>query len=622
MEDRQVVDATEAESRALAERSRQAGWEGRSFLRELFLGSLRVDWIAPWPEHPASEAFLAYRDRLERFLVENVDSARIDGEGSIPPEVIDGLAELGAFGLEIPEEYGGMGFDQVEYCRLIELVASHDGNLTALLSAHQSIGVPRPVMLFGTEEQKARLLPRCAKGAISAFALTEPDVGSDPARLSTRVERTPEGDYLLHGEKLWITNGTIAELFVVMARHADTGLISAFVVEGDQPGVSVGPRCHFMGLRALENGVVRFDRVRVPPENLLGQEGDGLRIALTTLNTGRLSLPSACVGASRRALGYARRFAAQRVQWGRPVGRHEAVAHKLADIAATTFAMESWCQLANTLSLREGYDIRLEAAAAKEYGSVQGWRILDEVMQIRGGRGYENESSLAARGEEPWPVERMLRDARINRIFEGSSEIMHLFMAREMVDRHLQVAGVLLDRRATQGDKLRALPRILAFYAVWYTRQWIGLRNPFMFRRFGVLGRELRWAERQSRRLARAVFHGMLRHGSGLERKQAFLFRTVDIAVELAVLVAVVVRAAHLAARGLPGAERAVELARLHAANVRRTVDATFPALWSNDDDLKTSVGHSVVDGAHAWLELSDAPEPSSLADRSDLVVA
>lgn len=621
MEGRRIVDATEEESRALAEQSREATWAGRSFLRELFLGSLRVDWVAPWPEHPETEAFVAFRDRLERFLVERVDSARIDAEGRIPPEVIAGLAELGAFGLEIPEAYGGLGFDQVEYCRIIERVASYDGNLTALLSAHQSIGVPRPVLLFGNEDQKRRFLPRCAAGAISAFALTEPDVGSDPARLATRADRTPEGDYLLHGEKLWITNGTIAELFVVMARHSDTGRISAFLVEADQPGVSVGPRCRFMGLRALENGVVRFDRVRVPAANRLGAEGDGLRIALATLNTGRLSLPSACVGTCRRGLGYARRFAASRVQWGRPVGRHEAIAHKLADMAATTWAMESWCHLANALSLREGYDIRLEAAAAKEYGSVRSWQILDDLVQIRGGRGYENEASLRERGEEPWPVERMLRDARINRIFEGSSEIMHLFMAREMVDTHLRVAGKLLAREATPGEKLRALPRILAFYARWYPRQWFGLRTPFLYRAFGELGRELRWAERQSRRLARAVFHGMIRHRARLEHKQAFLFRTVDIAIELAVLVAATVRAGHMVAREEPEARRAVELTRAHAANARRHVEAAFRALWSNNDDLRTRLGHAVVDGAHTWLELGEAT-PAARDATSDRGVA
>lgn len=618
-----TVNATEQESRELAEQSRQSEWEGRSFMRELFLGTLRLDWIDPWPE-PAeeSEAFKAYYDRLERFLKERVDSARIDAEGQYPPEVIDELRRMGAMGLKIPKEYGGMGFNQAEYCKLVELLGSYDGNLTALLSAHQSIGLPQPLYLFGTEEQKRKYLPRCAAGAITAFALTEPDVGSDPARLATTAERTPEGDFILNGEKLWITNGTIAELMVVMARHTDTGRISAFIVETSQPGVSVGHRCRFMGLRALENGVIRFQDVRVSKDDILWKEGSGLKVALITLNTGRLSLPAACVGAARKGLEWARTYAAERVQWGQPVGRHEAIAHKIADMAATTWAMESWSHLANELSLRDGYDIRLEAATAKEWGSVRGWEMIDELMQIRGGRGYETETSLAARGERPFPVERMMRDARINRIFEGSSEIMHLFMAREMVDQHLQVAGALLSPKASAGEKLAALPSIALFYARWYPKLWMGLLTPFKYGKFGTLAKHLRWAERQSRRLARNVFHGMVRYQAKLERKQAFLFRTVDIAMEIGVTVAAVVRAHALAQRSDPRAAEAEQLTHLHAANARRVVEDRFRALWSNDDDLKTRLGHTVLEGRHAWLEdATRHPEnPLELETTPDMV--
>lgn len=611
----QHVHATEQQSRDLAEQSRQSEWEGRSFLRELFLGSLRVDWIDPFPEQEETEAFRQYYARLERFLRTQVDSAAIDRDGQIPDSVLDGLRQMGAMGLKIPKEYGGLGFNQVEYCKLVELLGAYDGNLVALLSAHQSIGIPQPLKLFGTEAQKRTYLTRCAAGAISAFALTEPDVGSDPARLATLVERTPEGDYLLTGEKLWITNGTIAELMVVMARHPDTQKISAFIVETDWSGVSVGHRCRFMGLRALENGVIRFQGVRVPKENLIGAEGMGLKIALVTLNTGRLSLPAACVGGARKAVEWSRTYGSGRVQWGQPVGRHEAIAHRIADMAATTWAMESWTRLATELSLREGYDIRLEAAAAKEWGSTRGWQITDDLMQIRGGRGYETETSLAARGEAPWPVERMMRDSRINRIFEGSSEIMHLFMAREMVDPHLKVAGALLSPKASTADKLKALPRIALFYASWYPQLWMGLLTPFRYGEFGRLAQHLRWAERQSRRLARNVFHGMVRYQAKLERKQAFLFRTVDIAMEIAVTVAAVVRAQKVARAGDPRAAEVAQLADLHARNAARFVDERFHALWSNDDDVKTAVGRAVVDGTHAWLEETERHPAHALPD-------
>jgi len=524
---------------------------------------------------------------------------------------------MGAFGMKIDKKYGGLGLTQAEYCKAVELVGAYDGNLTALLSAHMSIGIPQPLKLFGTEEQKQEYLTRCAKGAISAFALTEPDVGSDPARLATKVTRLDNGDYEISGEKLWITNGTIADLMVVMARHDDTGKISAFVVECDWEGVSVGHRCRFMGLKALANGVIKFDKVRVPAKNLVGKEGMGLKIALITLNTGRLSLPAACLGGARMGLNWARDYASERVQWGQPVGRHEAIAHKLADLGATTYALESWQHMANELAMRKGYDIRLEAATAKEWGSTRGWDMIDELMQIRGGRGYETETSLIERGEKPYPVERMMRDSRINRIFEGSSEIMHLFMAREMVDPHLKVAGTLLDPKAPVGAKVAALPKIAAFYALWYPKLWWGLATPFKYGKFGKLAGHLRFAERASRRLARNVFHGMLRYQAGLEKKQAFLFRTVDIAMEIAVLVATVTRTHKLQQAGAPNAEQAAMLADLHARNARRFINERFHQLWANDDDLKYKVGRSVLDGQHSYIESTlKLPEAPAVDDQ------
>ncbi|MEQ1501219.1 MAG: acyl-CoA dehydrogenase family protein [Myxococcota bacterium] len=609
-------NASEDEARALAEASRESEWAGRSFVRELFLGTLRVDWIDPYPETEPTEKFKAYAEKLEAFFRDEVDSARIDRERQIPPETVDRLRELGAFGLKIDPKYGGLGFDQAEYCRLLEIVGAYDGSIGALVSAHQSIGLPQPLKLFGTDAQKAAYLPRCAAGAISAFALTEPDVGSDPARLATIARRTPEGDFVLSGEKLWITNGTVAELMIVMARHDDTEKISAFIVETAWAGVSVGHRCRFMGLNGIENGVIHFDQVKVPKDSIVGGEGNGLKVALVTLNTGRLSLPSAVVGGARRTLGWARQWSGERVQWGAPVGKHEAISHKLAELAATTFAMESWTRLACELAKRDGYDIRLEAAAAKEWVSTRGWTAIDDVMQIRGGRGYETEVSLEARGEQPWPIERMMRDSRINRIFEGSSEIMHLFMAREMVDRHLKVAGALFDKKATTGDKVRALPKIAAFYAGWYPRLWWGLGTPFKYGRFGKLAGHLRFAERASRRLARNVFHGMVRYQAKLERKQAFLFRTVDLAMELAVLCAAVVRAQKLVDRGDPTAASAVELADLFARDARRFVERRFHELWANDDDAKTAIGRSMLDGAYTFVEAFQDPAveaPASL---------
>src|SRR5262245_13878315 len=595
--------SSEAESREVAEQARQAEWEGKGFLRDLFLGTLRLGLIHPFPRtREPRPAFQKFVDELRRLLVDQVDPAAIDETGEYPSDVIDGLRALGAFGMKIPEEYGGLGFTVAEYCAAMEMIGSYDSNVLALLSAHQSIGVPQPLKLFGTPEQKKKYLPRCAAGAISAFALTEPHVGSDPARLTTTA--TWDGDaFVLNGEKLWCTNGTLAELLVVMARDPKTKKISAFVVEAALPGVRVEYRSRFMGLKALANGIISFHDVRVPRENLIGEEGKGLKIALTTLNTGRLTLPAGASGLVKRCLEICRGWADVRQQWGLPIWKHEAISHQIADLAATAFAMDSVWKLASQMADRGGYDIRLEAAAAKEWNTVRAWELVDRTLQIRGGRGYETERSLQGRGETPIGVERLLRDCRINLIFEGSSEIMHLFMAREAVDTHLQVSGAMADPRKGIGERLAALPGIARFYAGWYPPLWLkGLVTPFRFRDFGRLTPHVRFIERRCRKLARESFHGIVSYQAGMERKQGFLFRCVDIVMELFAMVALLSRARALLDERHPDAERAVELADLFCRNARRKVRRLFADLWNNDDARKNRLAAGVMSGDHGLL--------------------
>ncbi len=605
MSTHKAPEVTERESRKVAEASRQAEWEKPSFMRELFLGRFRLDLIHPFPlPGEWRPEFKAFYEAFRAFLRDEVDSAEIDRTGEYPGPVIDRLRKMGAFGMKIPHKYGGLGFTNVEYSRIMTLLGSVDGNLCALLSAHQSIGVPQPLKLFGSDELKQKYLPRCAAGDISAFALTEPHVGSDPARLSTSAEKTADGSaYVLNGTKLWCTNGTIAKLLVVMAVDPRTRKISAFVVETDWPGVKVEHRCRFMGLKALANAVISFKDVRVPAENLIGAEGKGLKIALTTLNDGRLSIPNTSVGTTKICLEIVRKWAGERVQWGKPVGKHEAVAHMITDMASRTFAMESLASLATEMSDRGGYDIRLEAAAAKEWNTFRAWQIVDDTMQIRGGRGYETEQSLADRGEEPIAVERMMRDYRINKIFEGSTEIMHLFMAREMVDKHLQVAGALIDPEKGLAAKLRAIPGMASFYAWWYPTRWLGYGRWPRYARFGRLARHLRFVERSSRKLARHSFHGMLVYQARLQNKQAFLFRLVDIANELFAQAAAVSRAQALAEGKRPEGSAALDLADTFCRSSRRRVKELFRELWSNDDDRRYRTALDVLNGRYAWLQ-------------------
>jgi hypothetical protein len=596
--------ATEKEAREVAEAARETGWESPSFVRELFEGNLKMGLIHPWPEPSDADVERArpFMERLERFLRDNVDSDRIDREGKIPPAVIQGLKDLGAFGIKIPTEYGGLGLSQLMYTKAIGLVTSQDGSLTALLSAAQSIGVPTPLKLFGTDAQKKKYLPRLAKGAISAFALTEANVGSDPAGLSTHAELSADGThYILNGEKLWCTNGTVAELFVVMARTSGKR-ITAFVVEADWPGVEVVQRLHFMGLKAIENGIIRFTNVKVPKENVIWGEGKGLKLALITLNTGRLTLPASAVAGSKRCLEIVRRWGNERVQWGQPVGKHDAIAQKIGRMAAETFAMEAVSDLASLMADKGGHDIRLEAAIAKMWNTETGWRMIDDTLQIKGGRGYETADSLRSRGERPDPVERMMRDFRINLIFEGSSEIMRLFIAREAVDTHLQVAGPLIDPKSTGSQKFRALLKSAGFYGLWYPKLWIPFGGWFGYGEFGRLAGHVRFVERSSRKLARTLFHCMIRFGPKLEKRQAVLGRLVEIGAELLAISAACSRA-HAMVRKDPAQTGPRELADVFSRQARRRVEQKFREVWHNDDTVTYTTARHFLDDHFRWLE-------------------
>ncbi len=604
-------DVSERETREVVESSRETEWSKPSFMQELFLGRLRMDLIYPYPEPDPEDARKAeaFLERVEDFLA-TLDAERIEREGRVPDEVIEGLRRIGAFGIKIPEEYGGLGLSQRAYGRAISLIASKNAALAVLLSAHQSIGVPQPLKMFGTPEQKKKYLPGIAAGEISAFALTEPDVGSDPARMEATADPTEDGEaYLLNGEKLWCTNGPIADVMVVMARTpakkpGGRRGISAFIVESSWEGVSMDHRLEFMGLRGIENGVISFKDVRVPKENLLWGEGKGLKLALITLNTGRLTIPATCSAAGKWCLQVVRRWASERVQWGAPIGKHDAVAQQIADIAARAFAMEAMADLSASLADDGGYDIRLEAAVAKMWNSESAWRVADQALQIRGGRGYETAASLESRGEAPIPVEQVLRDLRINLIFEGSSEIMRLFIAREAVDPHLQHAGAMVDPDASLGDKAKDALGLGAHMAKWMAGNAVGYARWPKHGDFGPLAGHVRWAERAASRLARHLGYAMARFGPKLERRQAVLGRVVDIGAEIFAVAATCSYALHL------NADPAFELADAFAKGARRRVDALFDALFDNDDAFNYRLAQKVLEGRYEFLEegIVDAP--------------
>ena len=599
------------EALELAEASRDPLDERGSFASNLFIGRYDFNRIYPWPEQSgedraAGREFLA---SLEKYLRENIDADEIDRTGEIPQKNIDDLFAMGAFGVKIPKQYEGLGLSQVNYGRAAMLLGSWDENLTALISAHQSIGVPQPLLLFGTDEQKKKYLPRVARHEISAFALTEWNAGSDPANMSLRADPTEDGSaFILNGEKLWCTNLIKAGVLVVMAKTApkivngkERKQITAFIVDVDSPGLEITYRCRFMGLRALYNGIVKFTNVRVPRENMIAKEGQGLKVALTTLNTGRLTIPAACVGLSKRLLEISRKWASERIQWGVPIGQHSAIAGKIAEMAGNTFAMEAMTFLTSGLVDRKAGDLRIETAMCKMWSTETTWKISDDAMQVRGGRGYETAQSLAGRGEEAIPVERFLRDCRINTIFEGSSEIMRLFVAREALDPHLKVGGAIFNTQLPMSERVKAVFTSGKFYAGWYPRQWFSSGAGKVDNLDRHLQKHVDDAARTSKKLARGLFHAMARFGPKLDREQLLLSRFVGIATELFAISATCSFAQYKIDHG-ESAEEVLSVANYFCNSARARIDHYFAGARRNVDKRGYQLTQELLAGKHSSL--------------------
>ncbi|HET7536264.1 MAG TPA: acyl-CoA dehydrogenase family protein [Candidatus Didemnitutus sp.] len=582
-----------------------------SFVAHLFMGR----WV-PGKLYPVTEIGGEEKLRADKFLADvaaflkvNVDADEIDRTGEIPPAVRQGLAKLGAYGIKVPQKYGGLGFSQTTYCRACMLIASHCMNVFAHISVHQSVGVPQPLMLFGTEEQKMRFLPRVTGGEVSAFALTESAVGSDPARLTT--EARPDGDdYVITGEKLWCSNGTEAGLLIVACKtppkivdRKPRTQITTFVVEAKSPGIEVRHRCQFMGLHALYNGVIRFTNVRVPKSNIVGGEGRGLKVALSTLNAGRLSIPASSIGMAKKSLQIAREWGHDRIQWGVPIGQHAAIAEKIRRIAAHAFAMEAMLLVTSRIVDRDKKaDIRLEASMCKMWSTEKAWMCLDDVMQIRGGRGYENVQSLIARGEKPYPVERLMRDNRVTTVFEGSSEIMRLFIMREALDPHLKIAGVALNSERPWGERIASAFKAAGFYAWWYPKQWLPFGGSAPADMHPHLAGYFSAVARQSRRMARTLFHQMVKFGPKLEKRQVLLGRIADIGADLFAIAASCVYAQKLLNDG-DAADKVFMLVDDFHAQATMRIEQNFRGIESNADQHGYDLAQQVIAGDHQWVE-------------------
>jgi alkylation response protein AidB-like acyl-CoA dehydrogenase len=599
------------EARAVAEAAREKDWTLPSFGKGLFLGDIRLDLIYPQPELPEEavvkgERFLA---TLREYLEGNVDPLAIEQDKRIPDTVVDGLKKIGALGMKIPEQYGGLGLSQVYYDRAMMILGTWHASLAIMMSAHQSIGLPQPLLNHGSEEQKQFWLPKLCTTHLSAFGLTEPGVGSDPAKVKTTAVPTEDGSgYRINGQKLWMTNGTVADVMVVVAKvprsEGHKGGITAFIVPRESEGIVTETRNDFMGVHGIENSLTRFTDVFAPSQNVIGREGLGLRVALSTLNTGRMAMAAQSAGAAKWSTKVAREFGNARVQWGKPIGQHDEVAQKIGFIAATAFGLEAMLDVTSRLADEKRNDVRIEAGLAKLYGTEMAWRVADDLMQVCGGRGYETAASLAARGVRGVPVEQSLRDVRANRIIEGSSEIMHLAIAREAVDQHLSVAGDLIEDSVPLGDKAKVLARAGKFYGKWYPKLAVGTgQNPNAYKEFGPLAKHLRYAERASRRLARSTFYCMALWRGKTEDHGAFLGRIVDIGAELYAMCAAVVYARTVATQHPERAQATRELADAFCEQSQLRADQLFHSLWHNSDSSTHSLAQDVLGGRHTWLE-------------------
>lgn len=562
------------ESLAVAEAARdKTPYTG--FISGLFEADLRLSLFFNHARKDLLPSEKSFCRNIRRVLEETVDPEMIDQTGEIPEKTLEALRAIGAFGIKIPEQYGGKGLSQSAYHKVAELLGSRDASLTVLLSAHNSIGAPEPLKQFGTKEQKKKFLPRIAAGEITGFALTELEVGCDISKVSTYAVRVKHGiktiGYRITGEKCFITNAPsangrfLASLLIVIARivndpsetrdHRAPKYYGAFIVETNSPGCSVN-RFSFEGVRAIYNGAPKFNNVFVPADQLLGTEHDGLRIALTTLTIGRLTLPAACLGAMKQCLWLSRRWAATREQWNAKIGEHTLVGEKLARMAARIFALEALVAMTGIWA-DEKEDIRLESAGIKILATEWYWETVNDLFQIRGGRGFATLETQRMLGETAIPVGRFLRDARINLIWEGTSEILRLWMGREGMDSYIS-RGMRFRKVRGLREYICSLADVCAFYAR------TSLRSIFPHTQMpaeayracdAALCSWLHFLEAESANLTKAVIGATLMHREALIKKQLLIRDLVDRALDIFAISAVLWRASAHDMRNNHGAE-------------------------------------------------------------------
>ncbi len=596
---------------------------GASFMAGLFEGRPDFELLVPPDESPEDRAVgAAYCTRIEAFLLSQVDPDEIERTARIPDAVLKGLFELGAFGMKIPKEYGGLGFSHANYGRVLTLIASWSNILALTVAVPQSIGIAMPILLFGTEQQKQTYLPRVARDAISAFALTEPVTGSDAANVRTEAVLAPSGrEFVVNGHKLWCTNGPIARYVTLIARvpanrvrrdgtsvwvpapagdKAEDQVHTAFILEMEQPGVRVRQRCQFEGCRGIENAYLTLEDVRIPAANVIGEVGKGLKYALTILNVGRaVSIPAICLGVAKQAWQPTLDRANTRFTFQKPLGERQTQRMRVGTMAVHLYAMEALAALVWHMADQKRYDVRIEAALAKMFASEKTIQFLRDAQIIFGGMGYETADSKRQRGEPAFPIEQLVRDAEMYRIGEGATDILRPFVAREGLHLHLERAQRYFSEDLTATWRLRELFTLLRFYLPWYLRQWRRRRLPARMTQPPELEQVLRYVERTSRRLARAIFYAMALRRAALKDDQGRQNRIEAVGEDLLTIAATALQAAR---QEREGDREGWELAGEFFRDARRRIPQNLRGLLFNQDQRLTTIGVRALAGAYRSL--------------------
>ena len=571
-----------------------------SFMRSLCMGQIEEDVILPFPTIPSAEkeTLRGVVSSLEQLLKpREADFRHWDRTGEFPPEFIEELKSFGLFSFVIPEEHGGLAFGSSAYSRALQEVAKYDASVAVTVGAHSSIGM-RGLLLFGNDEQKARYMPKLATGEmIAAFCLTEPGAGSDAASIKTSAVKDGD-DWVLNGNKLWITNGGIAEFFTVFAKTDEAlgrGKMSAFLVTRDMPGVSSGPHEDKMGIRASSTTSMHFENVRIPKENLLGEVGKGFKIAMTILNSGRTGLGGGSVGGMKKLIALSAKQAKERVQFGKPISDFGLIKQKVGQMVVDCYATEAVVSMVAGLTDAGYDDYAVEAAISKVFASEALWRTADEALQIAAGNGYMCE----------YPYERVVRDSRINRIFEGTNDILRLFIAlNAMNDAGQNLRELSKSLEGVFTDPIKGFG-VVSEYTLRRVSMATGYnRQGTTFTKLDPSLKAMATTfEDGTRDLATASDRILRKHGRSIIDKQFATRRLADIMIDLFVLASVISRVdSSIRENGADKAKKELEIVTVFARQAERRIKTNLDEIDDNvDESIKSLADHAFELEKFSW---------------------